>query len=144
MSSSSLMESLCDGASGDKTLEHRVLRVMIENFTLWKERHAKYGRGNISDFGALGCLVRSADKTARLKRFYVEQGGDTFSDESVADSWRDLTNYAVMGLMCHLGQWPGVESPQGEQGGEQLLTKPIHDPSKGWAGFSITGATPHE
>jgi hypothetical protein len=94
-----------DGTSGDPDLEKRIAAVMVENFNLWKERQRKYGRHNISAFGAAGTVVRASDKLARLRRHFFETDS-VASDESVEDSFRDLANYAVMGVVCYRGQWP--------------------------------------
>ncbi len=96
---------VADGGSGDVVLETEFLRTFAECFELWKTRHRKYGRGNISEFGALGCLVRSSDKKARLKEFYVNHNTQNFTDETVTDSWEDMVNYAIMGLMCAKDRW---------------------------------------
>lgn len=96
--------ALCDGLSGDLRLEKAYVQQMVDCFRLWQDRQRKYGKGNIAEFGATGCLVRLHDKMARLRRVYMEGAGDT-PDESVEDSWRDAVNYALMGLMCHKGQW---------------------------------------
>ena len=99
--------AMCDGKSGDAELEKRIAHAMLECFELWKERHHKYGRGNIAEFGAQGCLVRASDKMARLRKVYFAGSGDT-PDESVEDSWKDGVNYFVMGLVCHRGGWPSA------------------------------------
>ena len=89
--------ALCDGTSGDVDLERAMLAAFVECFDLWKARHRKYGRGNIAEFGAVGCLIRSSDKKARLREHYLGSGKDA-GDESVEDSWKDAVNYAAMGL----------------------------------------------
>lgn len=81
-----------------------------EIFDLWKQRQRKYGTGNISAFGEIGCLVRGHDKMARLRRALIdnpELSGLAY-DESVEDSWKDLANYAIMALVCRRGKWPNV------------------------------------
>lgn len=99
--------AICNGSSGDEQLEIAMLDAFLECFSIWKERHRKYGRGNIAEFGATGCLIRSADKKARLREFYI--GGKTETpDESIEDSWKDAANYALMGLLCHRKLWPGT------------------------------------
>lgn len=99
----------CDGSSGDRKLEGQIASIFSEIFNLWKERQSKYGPGNIAAFGEVGCLVRGHDKMARLKRALMEHIGVRATDESVEDSWKDLTNYAIMGLACRRGLWPGVK-----------------------------------
>lgn len=81
--------------------------MFVECFALWKERHRKYGRGNIAEFGAVGCLIRSSDKKARLREHYLGNGSPA-PDETVEDSWKDGVNYSAMGLLCERGLWPGV------------------------------------
>ena len=103
-------EALSTGVSGDPELERQMLARFGRAFALWCERHRKYGRGNIGEFGAVGCLIRAADKKARLREHYLGKVAKqfTFQDETVADSWIDMLNYAAMGLICHEGDWPGV------------------------------------
>lgn len=88
-------------------LEEQVKYVQSEALKLWQDRQTKYGPSNIAITGALGCYVRSQDKLARLGRVYKE-GAKGTPDESIEDSWLDLMNYAMMGLMCHRGWWPGA------------------------------------
>ena len=73
---------------------------------VFNERHAKYGADNIAAFGLIGCVVRATDKTERLRRA-VTLGG-SFDDETVEDSLIDLANYALIGLACLRGEWPGT------------------------------------
>jgi hypothetical protein len=101
---------VADGSSGNIKLEALVADTFKEVFNLWKSRQKKYGPGNIAAFGELGCVVRGFDKMARLRHTLIEdpdRGGLTY-DESIEDSWKDLTNYAVMGLVCHRKQWPSA------------------------------------
>lgn len=102
----SILNFLCDGASGDPELEKDFVKTFLDCFALWKKRHRKYGRNNISEFRDAGCLIRDSDKSARLRRFYIENATEDFDDESVKDAWMDKANYSLMGLMCYLGVWP--------------------------------------
>lgn len=96
-----------NGSSGNVALEAEVAVRMQRAFNLWKERQRKYGVTNIARTGALGCYVRCEDKLARLSRVYVEGAGE-MPDETIKDSWLDVVNYAIMGLMNHEGAWPKV------------------------------------
>ena len=98
-------DNLADGKSNDIGLEKIWLLVTQEIFQLWQQRQKKYGRRNIAEFGEVGCLVRGYDKMARLRRALIDKEGEEMDDETVADSWLDLVNYAIMGLMCHRGLW---------------------------------------
>lgn len=68
-------------------------------------RHAKYGPGNIAEFGPLGILVRMADKFARLKA-----GQSNFDDETVANTLDDVIGYALIWKLWLNGEWPGSVS----------------------------------
>lgn len=69
-----------------------------------KERHAKYGPGNIAEHGMVGIKVRLGDKYARLTA-----GGLDYEDESLRDTFLDLIGYAVIGIMWLDKTWPGSE-----------------------------------
>ena len=96
----------------DYTLEDEMRAVLERAFALWRERHEKYGPMNIALWGATGCAIRACDKVMRLRRHYLEGVGD-LPDETVADAWLDLLNYAAMGLLCHEGKWPYLTERQG-------------------------------
>jgi len=89
----------------DFPLEVAVKDAYVAAYRIWRDRQAKYGPSNIAITGALGCYVRSQDKLARLSMVYKNGTKDT-PDESIEDSWLDLLNYAMMGYLCHKGQWP--------------------------------------
>lgn len=100
---------VCDGSSGDIGLENVVAKAMQEYFDLWKKKQASYGPHNIGAFGAAGCLIRSNDKIQRLRRHYFLKKDVSLSDETLEDTWKDLMGYAIMGLICERGEWPGLE-----------------------------------
>src|SRR5437773_793557 len=52
-------------------LEAQFSAVLDQARALWRERQKKYGPTNIAATGALGCLVRSTDKLARLREVYI-------------------------------------------------------------------------
>ena len=97
-----------DGTSGDAELEHRLATVMAEYMALWKKKQRSYGPHNIGAFGEQGCLIRANDKIQRLRRALFMQKDVSLDDETLEDTWKDLIGYALMGLLCHRRQWPGV------------------------------------
>ena len=77
--------------------------------TIMLKKHADYGPMNISGApgGAMnGLRVRMYDKLARLNNLI--DTGDTPNYESIQDSFIDLANYAIIGLLVQRGQWEGV------------------------------------
>lgn len=88
-------------------LEPWLTEALEEAKAIMHERGAKYGPGNIAEFGELGVLVRLSDKFARLKN----QSKD-FADESIIDTYMDIIGYALIGIAWKRGDWPGSEKPE--------------------------------
>ena len=72
---------------------------------IMRERHEKYGPGNIAQFGDFGVMVRLADKLARLQH----SSGKDYADEATRDAWLDVIGYGLIGLAWVDGNWPGSE-----------------------------------
>ena len=69
-------------------------------------KHKDYGPRNISDApgGALnGSRVRMHDKLARINNL-VDNNRDP-KHESLEDSFKDMANYAIIGLLVLRGKW---------------------------------------
>jgi hypothetical protein len=69
-------------------------------------KHKDYGPKNIADApgGAInGLRVRMHDKLARINNL-VDNGKDP-EHESLEDSFKDMANYAVIGLLVLRGDW---------------------------------------
>jgi hypothetical protein len=69
-------------------------------------KHKDYGPKNISlaPGGAInGLRVRMHDKLARINNL-VDSGADP-EHESLEDSFKDMANYAIIGLLVLRGQW---------------------------------------
>jgi len=69
-------------------------------------KHKDYGPKNISmsPGGPLnGLRVRMWDKLARINNL-VDSGADP-EHESLEDSFKDMANYAIIGLLVLRGQW---------------------------------------
>jgi len=93
-----------------ENMEHNIDVIIAELKNLLLKKHQDYGPLNISNApgGAInGLRVRMYDKLARINNLY-EKGGDTPNYESIADSFMDLANYAIIGLLVQNGQWEGM------------------------------------
>ncbi len=96
----------CDGSlSGDAEMEELFACELVELFELFARKQKSYGRGNISAFGEKGILVRVSDKLERLKRLVWKGVDNPLKDESIDDSWRDLSVYSTIALICRKGKW---------------------------------------
>jgi hypothetical protein len=67
------------------------------------KKQLDYGSANISDFGEYGVLVRANDKVARLKNLLTNVASP--QNESIEDSWLDLSNYSIIAVLCRRGEW---------------------------------------
>ena len=77
------------------------------NAALLVSKHRDYGPTNISSApgGALnGLRVRMHDKIARINHL-IDSGKDP-EHESLRDSFQDLANYAMIGLLVIDNKWP--------------------------------------
>ena len=83
-----------------------VYDVQDELFELLMKKHDDYGPKNISQSpgGPLnGLNVRMYDKLARLENLLVNN--KTPKNESIRDTFLDLANYAIIGLLVLDGKW---------------------------------------
>lgn len=93
--------------SPDIKFNNDVADVTSALFDLLIKKHADYGPKNISQSpgGPLnGLRVRMWDKLARINNL-VETGAKP-ENESLEDSFKDMANYAIIGLLVLKGQWP--------------------------------------
>lgn len=83
------------------------LKVAIANCLLLDRKQIDYGPKNVSAFGSFGVMVRLNDKMERLKTIYTKKGRKrSVINESINDSFRDMSNYATIALLIELGLWP--------------------------------------
>jgi hypothetical protein len=75
--------------------------ILMELKIVMVQKHQDYGPTN-------GLLVRMHDKMERLKNLYYNRRGNTPNYESIEDSYKDLANYAIIGLLVQRGQWEGT------------------------------------
>jgi len=102
-----------DGPNNNYPASHKefcanVWEVMDEIGNLLITKQLDYGPGNINNAhgGPInGLLVRIGDKFERLKNL-MKKDGIKPQHESIEDSFKDLANYGVIGLMVQRGVWP--------------------------------------
>lgn len=86
---------------------HAVRKQGLSNIDLLLAKHADYGPKNIAQApgGALnGLRVRMHDKLARIN--HLIDSGVAPTNESLADSFLDLANYALIAQLVLEGKWP--------------------------------------
>lgn len=93
--------------SKNQNFETTVLKYFDENAKLLLSKHNDYGPTNISQApgGPInGLRVRMHDKLARIN--HLTDSGNDPENESLRDSFIDLANYAMIGLLVLDGEWP--------------------------------------
>ena len=95
----------------NKSFEYQVGKTFQELLDLLLSKHKDYGPKNISDSpgGPVnGLRVRMHDKLARINNLYEymeDTGGFQPQHESIEDSFKDMANYAIIGLLVLRGEW---------------------------------------
>lgn len=90
----------------DNPFEYEVGRTFQELLDLMLSKHKDYGPKNISEApgGAInGLRVRMHDKLARINNLYDSNNNP--NHESLEDSFKDMANYAIIGLLVLRGKW---------------------------------------
>jgi hypothetical protein len=89
-----------------ESFEVAVAQTFQELLDLLLSKHKDYGPRNIADApgGAVnGLRVRMHDKLARINNL-VDSGKEP-EHESLEDSFKDMANYAIIGLLVLRGKW---------------------------------------
>lgn len=84
-------------------LSKEFIKQNLLNIKLFDHKQSDYGSGNIAAFGEEGVLVRTSDKLERLKN--LKKHGTNPNNESVNDTWQDISIYAIIALLCRNGKW---------------------------------------
>lgn len=97
------IDTLADVLGIETDLGRKSFYALCEAAVLLDSKNRDYGPGNISAFGERGVVVRLNDKVERLKTLVWH--GKSPEHEKVADTWLDIANYGIIGLLCHKGMW---------------------------------------
>ena len=85
----------------DHTFE--IIDILLDDIKLFDQKQRDYGKLNISKFGQIGVLVRASDKIERLTNLI--QSARLPTNESVQDSWQDLSIYGAIARVVNKGSW---------------------------------------
>jgi hypothetical protein len=98
-----LIEKTADALGLTTAMGRKAFQEFCRAAVLLDTKQRDYGSGNISAFGEKGIVVRMNDKIERLKTLVWNDKSP--EHEKVEDTWLDIANYGVIGLLCHRGQW---------------------------------------
>lgn len=104
----SQFDILCADLKIETQAAKNFLRIALENARLMDAKQKDYGSKNISTFGLLGVVVRMNDKFERIKTL-MRKKRRAAVNESINDTFRDVSNYAIIALLLESGQWPDEE-----------------------------------
>lgn len=99
-------DSVCADLGLKTKAGREFLRLALENTILMDRKQQDYGSKNISDFGKFGVLVRMNDKLQRIKNLFGTGKRKRAINESMRDSFRDISNYAIIFIMLDKEMWP--------------------------------------
>lgn len=100
------LDSLAKGLGLTTQAAKESLTIALENVLLIDKKQQDYGPRNISGFGTFGVIVRMNDKFERLKTIFGKGKSRRARNESVIDTFRDLSNYAIIAHLVHTDKWP--------------------------------------
>jgi len=92
----------------DTVAGKRALFVAADCVSLLDKKQKDYGPKNITRFGVRGLSVRLYDKVERLANLLMDKEEDP-QNEPLEDTFKDIANYGLIGLMLLREQWPEEE-----------------------------------
>jgi hypothetical protein len=92
------------------------LKIQEQQYQLFAEKMLSYGIDNIAMGTSLeteediklsltSIWIRVNDKMNRLKNLVLKGNKNPLQNESTLDSWKDMTNYAIIAQLVSLGKW---------------------------------------
>jgi hypothetical protein len=92
------------------TLARAALKAALENIVLLDKKQMDYGSENLLKHGVFGAVVRMGDKMSRIdnltKKRNVTVTDNVAMNESIADSFKDMANYALIAFVMESKAWP--------------------------------------
>lgn len=82
------------------------LEQAVRNIVLLNKKQQDYGPRNISSFGVFGVLIRMNDKLERLKTLMSKSRRRKAQNESIRDSFVDISNYGLIAIVIEDNKWP--------------------------------------
>lgn len=113
--------------------DKQVTARFYEAHDLLLQKHKDYGPKNIANAPGgplVGLAVRLHDKLARLAHL-TRTGAEMPKNESIRDTFLDIANYGIIGLLVLDGDWPGVPVEHAEVHAPVQQGKTLRSPYTG-------------
>ena len=78
-------------------------KILGEMEALIREKNKMYGDENVVKMGKEGILFRIEEKLERIR--HLLKTDQNPEKESIEDSWKDIANFGLIGLMLERGKW---------------------------------------
>ena len=104
------------------------LKVALENIVLFDLKQRDYGPANITGFGLFGVVVRMNDKFERLKHLFNKGRRRRAINESIRDTFRDISNYGIIAQLLDSDQWPEIDTYINESKATHKAAGTTHSP----------------
>lgn len=105
LSKERIVQDICEVYNIQTAVGREFLRIALDNCVLMDKKQRDYGPKNISGFGMFGVVVRMNDKFERIKNLFNNKRKKAVN-ESIRDSLKDISNYAIIAIMLDSGKWP--------------------------------------
>ena len=113
---------MATGDSGSEEIEQAWLRAAQELYGIFVSKQSDYGPTNIAVGGEQGITIRLGDKISRQFELLGLTDRDVGepSNESIRDTWVDIGDYGIIGMIVNSGDWASVD-PRHVWGREALV-----------------------
>ena len=102
-----LTETIVDGLEIKTDMGREIVSVALDCIKLFDDKQQDYGSDNIAASGEIGIAVRLQDKVARMRHILLKalRGDNKVNNESLADTYKDVANYGLIGWILNKGKW---------------------------------------
>lgn len=107
MTKEDLQEAIEDTLEIQTDMGREIIKVALECVKLFDKKQLDYGSTNISASGEMGVAVRIQDKASRMRHILLKgmRGEEGVNNEPLADTYQDVANYGMIGMLLNRGHW---------------------------------------
>tara|TARA_Y100000310_G_C20148847_1_gene563720 strand:- start:153 stop:512 length:360 start_codon:yes stop_codon:yes gene_type:complete len=107
MTKEEVQEAIEDTLEIQTDMGREIVKVALECVKLFDEKQLDYGSTNISASGEIGVAVRIQDKASRMRHILLKgmRGEKGVNNEPLVDTYQDVANYGMIGMLLNRGHW---------------------------------------
>jgi len=102
-----LTATIVEGLEIKTDMGRAIVSVALDCIKLFDDKQQDYGSDNILASGEIGIAVRLQDKVARMRHILLKalRGDNKVNNEPLADTYQDIANYGLIGMLLNKGKW---------------------------------------